>query len=337
MSIHLLEQLKQNPFVLAPMAGVTDSAFRSLMKEFGANIVFTELISAHGIQHQNKATQELLKFSKTQSPIGVQIFGEDPKVMGRAASIVEEMGYEFVDINLGCPVKKIVKKGAGAAILKDTKLLSCILKQVKSSLTKIPLTIKIRTGWDETSRNANEVCHIAYNEGVTWVTIHGRTRSQAYSGEADWNYIQQIKSQSPIPIIGNGDIITATQAVNRLTQSQCDGVMIGRGCLKRPWIIQEALHIYQRKNMFFKTDPLNAINILHKYLTQNVEPHKVLIQMKKFTAWFSTGYINSTAFRKEIFQTKNIEQMMEHARLYFESAKNFDREEDKNFMMAGHG
>ena len=334
----LIKQLKKNPFVLAPMAGVTDNAFRSLMKSLGAHIVLTELVSAHGIEHKNEATLQLLKFSKTQSPIGVQIFGEEPQSMGRAAIIVEEMGYDFVDLNFGCPVKKIVKKGAGSAVLKDLNQLSCILKAVKSSI-KIPLTIKIRIGWDENSKNASQVCHIAYNEGVTWVAIHGRTRSQGYGGKSDWSYIKQVKAESQIPIIGNGDIVTAKQAVDTIIQSQCDGIMIGRGCIKRPWILKETLHFYQNKDesLLDTTDPFWVVQNLHDYLTKNVDEYKVLLQMKKFVSWFSSGYAQSKLFRKELFQIKDIDQLMSYCQMYFKKVKDLAREDESNFMMGGHG
>ena len=333
----LVKQLAKNPFLLAPMAGVTDHAFRSFMKALGVHIVFTELVSAHGIKYKNEATLNLLKFSKTQSPIGVQIFGEDPQLMGQAAFIVEQMGYDFVDLNFGCPVKKIVKKGAGSAILRDMNQLGRILNCVKSSI-KIPLTIKIRTGWDENSKNASQVCDLAYNEGVTWVTIHGRTRSQGYSGKADWDYIQQTKQNSQIPIIGNGDITTPRQAVDNLIKSQCDGVMIGRGCLKRPWIFKQALHLHQNKERTtFDTNPMHIIHILYHHLADQLEQQRVLLQMKKFVSWFSSGYANSSVFRQSVFQIKDVDQLMNHCQIYFEKIKGSKREDEANFMMAGHG
>ena len=334
-SMNLIKQLRKSPFVLAPMAGVTDNAFRSLMKSLGAHIVLTELVSAHGIEHQNETTLQLLKFSKTQSPIGAQIFGEDPQSMGKAAFIVQDMGYDFVDINFGCPVKKIVKKGAGSAVLKNLNQLSSILKAVKSSI-KIPLTIKIRIGWDESSKNASEVCHIACNEGVTWVAIHGRTRSQGYSGKADWDYIKQVKIQAQIPIIGNGDIVTAKQAIDTMTYSQCDGIMIGRGCIKRPWILREALQLYQNKKAD-SVDPIYVIQNLYNCLMDNVDEYRVLLQMKKFVSWFSSGYIDSKTFRRELFQIKDIDQLMKYCHDYFEKVKNLAREDESDFMMGGHG
>lgn len=332
----ILEYLKAHPFVLAPMAGVTDNAFRSFMKDLGAGLMVTELVSAHGIQHKSEQTLKLLEFSKTQSPIGVQIFGEDPLIMGQAAGIVEGMGFDFVDLNFGCPVKKVVKKGAGAAVLKDPQHLSCILNKVKSSIT-IPLTIKIRTGWDDGSKNADQICHIAYNEGVTWVTIHGRTRSQGYSGQADWNYIQHVKSKSQIPVIGNGDILNPQQAVERLKQSKCDGVMLGRGCLKRPSLIKDAESLYKQGNISCKTDPIKTLSLLHHHLKAHLEERKVFLQMKKFASWYSSGYLESSLFRKTIFQSKTFEDLFQQCHAYFEKVKGVQREDEDPFMMGGHG
>ena len=236
--VELLHHLKHHPFVLAPMAGITDMPFRAFMKSMGAGVVVSELVSANGIKYGGENTLKLLDYEESERPVGLQLFGEDPQVLADAARKVQELGADFVDLNFGCPVKKVVQKGGGSAVLKDIPHLQKILRAVKSAIT-IPLTIKIRTGWDQNQRNAVEVIKVAHDEGIAWVAIHGRTRSQGYSGSADWEFIASIKAVSPIPIIGNGDITTAEMAVNRLRQSQCDGVMIGRGCLKNPWIFQE--------------------------------------------------------------------------------------------------
>ncbi|HEY1079257.1 MAG TPA: tRNA-dihydrouridine synthase, partial [Bdellovibrio sp.] len=180
--------LKTNPFVLAPMAGITDHAFRTFMKKLDTSVVVTELVSANGIEYKSERTMKLMSFDETQRPIGIQLFGEEPEVIARAAQVAEAEGCDFVDLNFGCPVPKVVKKGAGSAMLKDPVALQKVLAAVKGAI-KIPLTIKIRTGWDANTRNAIEVCNIAYNEGVEWVAIHGRTRAQGYSGLADWDFI----------------------------------------------------------------------------------------------------------------------------------------------------
>ena len=170
------------------------------------------------------------------------------------------------------------------------------------------------------------------------MAIHGRTRSQGYSGKANWNYIKQVKAESQIPIIGNGDIITAKQAVDTIIQSQCDGIMIGRGCIKRPWILKEALHLYQNKEEDLDIqDPNYVIQKLHYYLTKDVDEYKVLLQMKKFVSWFSSGYVESKTFRRQLFQIKNIDQLMSYSQNYFEKVKNLARQEESDFMMGGHG
>jgi tRNA-dihydrouridine synthase B len=243
MAFDLKAYLKLNPFVLAPMAGITDSCFRTVMRELGCGVVITELVSAHGIEYKSHRTAQLMGFEEIQRPVGIQLFGETPEVLASGARVVEEAGADFVDLNFGCPVPKVVKKGAGSAILKDLPQVERVFRAVKSA-TKLPVTVKIRTGWDENSRNAEKVAELAYNEGLTWVAIHGRTRAAGYSGLSDWDYITEVKIRSKIPIIGNGDINSAAAAVRRLRESGCDGVMIGRGCLKNPWIFREALDLW---------------------------------------------------------------------------------------------
>jgi nifR3 family TIM-barrel protein len=314
------------------------------MKELGCGIVISELISAHGINYHSQKTLDLMKFEKTQSPVAIQLFGETPEAVAKAAKYVQDKGADFVDLNFGCPVKKVVSKGAGSAILKDLPALKRMVSTVKAAI-QIPLTIKIRTGWDANTRNAVEVCNIAYNEGVTWVSIHGRTRSQGYEGFADWDYISEVKSRVKIPIIGNGDIHTAEQAVQRLKTSGCDGVMIGRGCLKNPWIFSEAFAFWnyeksgQTQEGKLSKDFLRLLESLKFHLSRNFDDHLVGIQLKKFTAWFSAGYPGSANFRKDIFQYKTATEVYSYAYKYFESLKPHMQEDtsSERFLMGGHG
>ncbi len=337
---HPLAALKANPFVLAPMAGITDHAFRSFMKALDASVVVTELVSSHGIQYKSEKTFSLMSFDETQHPIGIQLFGEDPESVAAAAEVAEERGADFIDLNFGCPVPKVVKKGAGSALLKDLQALEKMLSTVVRTV-KIPVTIKIRTGWDASSRNAEEVCHIAYNEGITWVAIHGRTRAQGYSGMADWDYIAQVKAKSSIPILGNGDIHTAREAVDKLKSSGCDGVMIGRGCLKNPFIFHDALRIWQGgQELKIQDRPLKkVIRKLYEYLELYCEPHLVGIQLKKFAAWYSTGYPGASQFRKEIFQTQELSVTLEKTLSFFDAISLYDQEDtsQEDFLMGGHG
>ena len=335
----LLQELKKNPFVLAPMAGITHCVFRELMRQQGAGIVVSELVSANGLKHDSEKTKKLLQFSTQERPVGLQIFGEDEENLIFAAQYVERLGADFVDINLGCPVPKVVKKGGGAALLKDPIGLRRICRKIRENI-KIPLTLKIRTGWDQNTRNALEICQMAFDEGVTWVAIHGRTRSQGYKGKADWQYIAEIKAKSYLPIIGNGDITSASIACRRLSESGCDGVMIGRGCLKNPWIFQQAKEMWSGK----KTNHLekNYLFLFH-YLRDRgslfYDDRHLGLQLRKLASWYCAGQPRSGEFRRRIFTVRGLEETFESITQYYEklsieSQKNTSHE---NFLMGGHG
>ncbi len=342
---NLLKSLQENPFVLAPMAGITDSAFRSFMRHLGCGVVVTELVSATGLSFKSARTQKLMAFTEDQHPVGVQLFGDDPLHLGEAAKEVQDLGADFVDLNFGCPVPKVVKKGAGSAMMKDLPAMKKILQSVRASI-QIPLTIKIRTGWEDSNRNAGEVVRLAADEGVSWVAIHGRTRAQGYSGSADWDFISEVKSQSPIPIIGNGDIVSAKMAVDRLTNSGCDGVMIGRGCLRNPFIFQQARERLAQKPETTPMSYTEVFKLLKHYLEKSVDSDRIMqIQLKKFAAWYSSGYSGAAAFRKEIFQLKAVNEIMDFAIQYFNdnnkkhehnNLEHADSVQD-NFLMGGHG
>ncbi len=336
--MNIVSKLKENPFVLAPMAAITDNAFRSFMKEMGVSIVVSELISSNGIKFGSEKTLAMMKFDSLQHPVGIQIFGDDPMIMGEAAKKVQDMGADFVDLNFGCPVKKVVQKGAGSAILKDLNCVRSMLSTIRKVCT-IPITIKIRTGWDDNSRNAHEVAQIAYEEGISWVAIHGRTRAQDYTGLSDWDYIADVKASAKLPIIGNGDIHTAAQAVERLKTSGCDGVMIGRGCLKNPWIFQEALFLSQGSSGVLQKSHAEAFARLRFYLEQNCNEHIVSIQLRKFAGWFSSGYPGGSEFRKSIFQVKLPTEIFNLTLDYFNSVNKFNQIDtsDEKFLMGGHG
>lgn len=336
----ILETLKANPLVLAPMAGITDSAFRSFMREMGAGIVVTELISATGTQYQSEKTLRLMDFTPDQHPVGIQLFGEDPQVMAHAAQVAEARGCDFIDLNFGCPVPKVVKKGGGSAILRDLNALETMVRTVKSAI-KIPLTIKIRTGWEQNSRNAHDVVKIAYNEGVSWVAIHGRTRAQGYSGNADWDYIREVKEKSPLPIIGNGDLNTPELVKKRLEETQCDGVMIGRGCLKNPFLFADSLALLrgEASSTTLKRDHWTVFERLHSHLATQCDDLILSIQLKKFAAWYSSGYSGASQFRKSIFQTKEKNEVLDLAEGYFKGLTLAIQEDttQEPFLMGGHG
>ncbi len=339
----LLEKLKANPFVLAPMAGITDHGFRSFMKGHGASIVITELVSATGIAYKSARTIQLTSFEDSHRPVGVQLFGEDPVQMAEASKFVEGLGADFVDVNFGCPVPKVVKKGAGSAMLKDLPAMAELLRAMVKAV-KIPVTIKIRTGWDSQTRNAEKVAEVAYNEGITWVAIHGRTRAQGYAGLSDWEYIAQVKSDAKIPVLGNGDIVNARQAVTRMRETGCDGVLIGRGSLKNPFIFKEALNLLQgdeAENLALKAqkDYGKLLFSLRDCIAPHCDERILQIQMKKFAAWFATGYPGAAQFRKNIFRTQNSQEVSAVAQEYFATIKGVVQTDTSSeaFLMGGHG
>lgn len=329
-----------HPFLLAPMAGITNSPFRRLMREYGSSVVISELVSANGIEYASHRTLELLKFAPEERPVGLQIFGEDEEPLVKACRVVEGMGADFVDLNLGCPVPKVVKKGAGAAMCRNPAALGKILESMVNSV-KIPVTIKIRTGWDSSLRNAHEVVRAAADAGVAWVAIHGRTRAQGYSGDADWDFIGEVKAKSPLPVIGNGDVVTAEQAVSRYKNYGVDAVMIGRGALRNPFLFEQARDLLEGR----ESVPVTAeriIELLHKqraYLSGTFEGRSVLLHARKFLAWYSSGYPGSGEFRKNVFHIPDEPVLWGEAERFFRVSiqKRDFGFLNEPFLMGGHG
>lgn len=335
----LLGYLKAHPFVLAPMAAITDSPFRSFMKELGAGIVVSELVSATGLEFSSVKTKELMRFTPDQHPVGIQLFGENADHVAKAAQYVQELGADFVDLNFGCPVPKVVKKGAGSAMLKDLVAMQQLLSKVVKSVD-IPVTIKIRTGWDSHSRNADEVAHLAYNEGITWVSIHGRTRAQGYEGLSDWGYIAEIKAKAKLPIIGNGDVVCPKQANEYLASTGCDGVMIGRGALKNPYIFAEAKALFDTQPQVGpQRNYVALVSRLYQVLQNEYQGRLVEIQFKKLVTWFATGFPYAAQLRKQLFQTQEVAEAYQLAIDFFEKIDHAARENKSNegFLMGGHG
>ena len=329
-----------HPFLLAPMAGITNSPFRRLMREYGSSIVVSELVSANGIEHASHRTYDLMKFTEAERTVGLQIFGEDQENLVKACRLVEKMGADFVDLNLGCPVPKVVSKGAGSAMCKDPVNLGKILTAMAASV-KIPVTIKIRTGWDSTLRNANEIVKVASDAGVAWVAIHGRTRAQGYSGDADWDFIGDVKAKSPLPIIGNGDVVTPEQAVSRYRDYGVDAVMIGRGALRNPFLFEQSADLLAGRT----SEAVTAERIVillekqKKYLQESFTGKASMLHARKFLAWYSSGYPGSAEFRKRVFQVQEEEALWEDSKTFFESS--FKKRDmgflSEPFLMGGHG
>ncbi|MBI2606957.1 MAG: tRNA-dihydrouridine synthase family protein [Deltaproteobacteria bacterium] len=318
------------------------------MRELGAGVVISELISATGLEYASRKTRDLCAYFEEERPVGLQIFGESAEHLASAAREIEKRGGDFVDINLGCPVPKVVSKGGGAAMLRDPAVLYKTLAHVKSAI-KIPLTIKIRTGWDASSVNALENIHAAAEAGVAWVAIHGRTRAQAYEGQADWELLARLKEKSPVPIIGNGDVLTAEQAVARKRESGCDGVMIGRAALRNPFIFLEIARLEGRDDIAgrraaFEERPYWSLVSRHYDLMKNsTPPFYTGVLLRKFMTWYSAGMEGAARFRGALYEIpteeENLEKVLALGREFFDRAGVGKSASylSEPFLQGGHG
>lgn len=319
-------------YFMAPMAGISDVVFRLLMREMGAQIVVSELISAEGLSRGGKKSRDMLLYDERERPFGIQIFGHNKGSMVVAAKMVQDIGADFVDVNFGCPVKKVVCDGGGAAWLKEPSKMGELLSAMKAVLT-VPLTIKVRTGWDNETRNVADIVRVAADSGVEWVAIHGRTRAQGYSGEADWDLIREVARNSPIPIVGNGDLVSAAKARERIEQGYAHAVMIGRGALKNPWIFQEILSGERAERNF-----LDFVERHFEIATEKRDRQRAFLSIKKFLAWYATGYPGCSMFRKRIFETHDIDALRGLSLDYFASIdRSLWNEDTTPFLMGGHG
>jgi tRNA-dihydrouridine synthase B len=313
--------------VLAPLSGVADSSFRSLCRSMGAAIVFTEMISADGLLQRNSRTLDYLFFREIERPIGFQLFGSEPDILARAVEIVEQYQPDFIDLNFGCPVKKVVKRGAGAALLKDMAKLEKIAKEVVKHASK-PVFAKIRKGWDEKHTNAVEVAKILEQCGVNAITIHPRTQVQGYRGRSDWQTIKLVKESVSIPVIGNGDIRSAEDARRMIDETGCDLVMIGRGSLGNPWIFREANYFLQTR----KKLPPPALEQKLKVILNHLEDiilikgeKKGVQELRKHLGWYIKGLPNSARIRAELYRLKNKEEIRTCLTDYFTDISTYDQ------------
>ncbi len=326
-----------NPLLFAPMAGISNRSYRRLMEEVGAGGTISELISAKAIRFKNQKTLDMLRLAQEEKSVGLQLFGADKEDLAYAAAVAEEYGPKFIDLNLGCPVRKVVGSGAGSALMQEAKKLAPLFASVKKSIS-IPLTIKIRTGWDAESRNADEIIKIAYNEGVEWVAIHGRTRAQKYQGSADWNYLEKL-TPAPLPLIGNGDLHSARLVRARQKQTTLDALMIARGALRFPFIFLESL---MPSLQFSPSDYQELLLKLLDYFCQDFSnPRVQLLQARKHTVWFAAGYPHSAQFRSAVFRCNSLPELRKLINQYFSelstlgARKQLDLE--SSFLSSGHG
>ena len=289
----------KNNLLLAPMSGVTDFAYREIIKKFKPALVFSEMIASRDLIEKNRKTMNMIK-KKSNNPYAIQIAGCDPLIMSEAAKLCEDHGADLVDINMGCPVKKVVNGYAGSALMKDESLASSILNSVVNAV-KIPVTLKMRKGWDEKNLNAPKLAQIAEDEGVKMITVHGRTRSQMFKGKSDWNFIKNVKKKVKIPVVVNGDINDFTDFQESLEKSNGDGVMIGRGSYGKPWIFNEIKAEINSDEFKIKNDLKKDIILEHFNLS--LEHYGIDIGLKSFRkhlGWYSKSLENSNEFRFKI-------------------------------------
>ncbi len=300
-----------NPYILAPMAGVTDLPFRLLCKEQGAGLLCMEMISAKAIQYNNKNTKALLEIHPEEEPVSLQLFGSDPEVISEIAKRIEELPFAILDINMGCPVPKIVRNGEGSALMNQPKLVHEIVSKTVKAIQK-PVTVKIRKGFNDESINAVEIAKIIEDAGGAAVAVHGRTREQYYSGKADWDIIRQVKAAVSIPVIGNGDVISGESALAMMRETGCDGVMIGRGAQGNPWIFSE-LQEYERTGVMPErpnNEELKSMMLRHARLQMQYKGDYLGIrEMRKHVAWYTTGLPNSAKLRGEINAVESYEEL----------------------------
>ena len=304
--------------VLAPMAGVTDTIFRRVIRGLGGcGLIMTEFTSSEGITRSASKTLRYLYFQEDEHPITAQLFGADPQVMARAASIVEDLGFDVVDINLGCPAKKVVKCG-GSGLLRDLKLLEEILCAVRAAV-RIPLTIKIRAGWDEKSIVAVEVAKMAATVGVEAIAVHPRTRLQGLSGQADWNIIAAVKQAVRFPVIGNGDINAPEDAERMVRETGCDAVMIGRAAATNPWIFSQMMQ-YSATGRYDRPSEADRHRLLSGYYRQLTEADlpDAIGKMKQFACWFTFGVRNGGELRRTVHAARTTGEVLESVERFFE-------------------
>lgn len=292
----------QNPFILAPLAGYTDLPFRILCRELGAGLCFSEMISCHGLAYQQKNTMAMLSTVPQERPVAFQLFGNEPEIMGEAATILSTYPFDIIDINMGCPVRKVIKRGSGAALMKDIPKAESIIKAVVKN-THLPVTVKFRSGWNNDSIIADTFAKMAQDSGAAAVTIHGRTWSQAFGGQADWSVIAKVKKSVTIPVIGNGDILSYQSGLRMMEETGCDGVMIGRGALGNPWIFQES---GQPDTLDQRRAVINRhMELIEQYLPERV----VLFKIKNHVVRYLTGLRGASNLRNEIAESTSVEEI----------------------------
>ena len=302
-----------NNLILAPMAGVTDLPFRLLCKEQGAGLICTEMISAKAIHFKNKNTESLMEIDERERPVSLQLFGSDPDLMADIAAQIEHRNFDILDINMGCPVPKVVNNGEGSALMKNPRLVHEIIRKVSGAIKK-PVTVKFRKGFTEDCVNAVEIARIAQDAGAAAVAVHGRTREQYYSGKADWDIIRQVKEAVSIPVIGNGDVDSPEKAKQMQQETGCDGIMIGRAVRGNPWLFSRILHYQETGELLPKPDIREVKEMMLRHARLQLEykgEYTGMREMRKHVACYTAGMPHSAAVRRLVNEVESYEQLEE--------------------------
>ena len=301
----------ENRYILGPMAGVTDLPFRLLCREQGAGLLCMEMVSAKAIYYNNRNTESLLEIHPDEQPVSLQLFGSDPAIMSEMAKRIEERPFAILDINMGCPVPKVVKNGEGSALMKNPKLVYEIVSAIVKAIDK-PVTVKIRKGFDDDHVNAVEIAKIIEEAGAAAVAVHGRTREQYYSGKADWDIIRQVKEAVSIPVIGNGDVTSPQKADELVKQTGCDGIMIARGAQGNPWIFSEMIHWEETGELPPRPDKDEVREMMLRHARLQLEykgEFSGIREMRKHVAWYTKGLKGAARLREKVNAVESLEEL----------------------------